>query len=149
LAIGHAEEEIDHLLPSAAGRGSPKKGGSKAEPVPLTTAAPKTDADKDAEKDEAKRGPGTGVESCSTACRALASLVSSAERLCKLAGENDGRCDDARARARGATARVKSSCSSCSVSMAAPPPPAPTRDAPPPGPAPGMPGSSTSGLPLP
>ncbi len=57
-------------------------------------------------------GPGGA---CSIACRALASMASSADRLCHLAGENDGRCDDARNRVRGATARVKTACPGCAA----------------------------------
>jgi hypothetical protein len=42
-------------------------------------------------------------------------MQSSAEHLCKLAGEGDGRCEDARGRVRGASARVRSVCPSCTT----------------------------------
>lgn len=153
LAIGRLEEEIDHLFPEAAAPPGPRKG--KAGPAAPTTPPPPPPprpADGEAAKDAPKQpagGLGMTGEPCAVACKALSSMASSAERLCQLAGENDGRCEDARARVRGATGRVKSSCPGCTVSTApaATPKgtPAPER---PKGPAPGMPGSST-GLPIP
>jgi hypothetical protein len=146
LAIGQAEEEIDRLFPGANAPTSPRKAG----PAPSPPPPPPKLADRDAAKDEARAGGlAASGDPCAVACRALASMVSSAEHLCHLAGEGDGRCDDARARVRGASARVKSSCPGCAVATApaaaprgTPAPEAPT------GPAPGMPGSST-GVPMP
>ena len=140
LAIGQAEEEIDRLFPGAGAPINPRKGGPPPPPPPKP-------GDREVPRDVPKEEPraaGLLGDPCTVACKALASMVSSAERLCHLAGENDGRCDDARARVRGASARVKSSCPGCAVSVApaASPKGTPGPEAPK-GPAPGMPGSST------
>jgi hypothetical protein len=140
LALAHAEEEIDRTFPApAAERTSPRKGAKPA---------PADDGDK---LSRSKEEPlAAGGDRCSIACTALASMASSAERLCKLAGETDGRCEDAQARVRGATSRVKSSCPACSIALAAPPPPpARPKGTPPAGPAPGMPASTPPGMPPP
>lgn len=98
LAIGKAEEQIDRLLPS---------------PTKAARARPGTD---DKKKDEEPKAPvSLAGDACATACQALASMVSSAEHLCKLAGEGDGRCEDARGRVRGASARVRSACPTCAA----------------------------------
>jgi hypothetical protein len=154
LAIGHAEEEIDRAFPEVRVQGGPRKGG-KAGPGPAD--AGKGGGERDILKDKEEQrgagvtaGAGSPGEPCAIACRALSSMVSSAERLCRLSGENDGRCDDARARVRGATARVKSSCPGCTVSPPASAPAGPPKGTPaadpnkPPSPAPGMPGSSST-----
>jgi hypothetical protein len=148
LAIGQAEEQIDRLFPGADAPNSLRKAGPGVPPPPPPP--PARPADRDASKDEPRAaGLAATGDPCAVACKALASMVSSAERLCHLAGENDGRCDDARARVRGASARVKSSCPGCAVptAPAAAPRGTPAPEAPK-GPAPGMPGSST-GLPMP
>jgi hypothetical protein len=138
LALGRAEEEIDRAFPAPQAPAGPRKAGKTAP----------ADRDGDGKPDQlnSKEAPSPmagGEDRCATACKALSSMASSAERLCKLAGETDGRCEDAQARVRGATGRVKSSCPGCSVTIAAPPPaPLPAKGTPPPGPAPGMPGSS-------
>jgi hypothetical protein len=140
VAIGRAEQEIDRLFPEATKREGTRKAG------PQMDAPKKAPADLEAANKEA-RATGASGDACALACKALASMASSADRLCRLAGENDGRCDDARARVRGATSRVKSTCPSCNVTMTpAAPTPAPAK-ARPVGPAPGMPGSSPSGVP--
>jgi len=108
LALGHAEEEIDRLFAHRnAPAGRPKSTG----PTPTDDAA-----EKPAE-------PAAG-DPCAVACRALASMASSADRLCRLAGENDGRCDDARSRVRAATGRVKSACPGCASPTVGSGPPA-------------------------
>ncbi|APR84526.1 Hypothetical protein A7982_09875 [Minicystis rosea] len=108
LTIAKLEEEIDRLFP-AASRPSPHKKGAEEKP-----------ADKPPAKDDFNRGEGrlstADTGTCATACRALASMLTAAEHLCKLAGESDGRCEDARGRVRGASARVKSACPACSAS---------------------------------
>jgi hypothetical protein len=143
LTIGRAEEEIDRLFPEQRGPTGPRKSG-KAGPPP-------TDGDTDGKPDAMKQAPLGGTttaapgDACAVACKALNAMASAAERLCRLSGENDGRCDDARARVRGATGRVRSSCPGCTVSAspaaapAAPKPVAPEPNRPPPG----MPGSSS------
>jgi hypothetical protein len=147
LAIGKAEEEIDRFFPEAREPAGPSRKGRDLPPAPPPK--PDQDGDKDSPK-EARRSvtPGIGGDPCAVACKALASMASSADHLCQLAGENDGRCEDARSRVRGASARVKSSCPGCSVSTAPPASPkGPPMPEPPNGPAPGMPGSSP-GMPI-
>lgn len=104
LAISKADEQIERLFPRAAAdkETARKKSG---------------DADGAAEKprDEAQALSGGAGDRCATACRALASMASSAAHLCKLAGEGDGRCEDARGRVRGASARVRSVCPTCAA----------------------------------
>lgn len=116
LALAKAEDEIDHLFPDAGKPPSRKKPSPKAPsgspgagPMPADDAPGKV-GDK---KDEATQL--ATVDPCAVACRALASMVSSADHLCKLTGEGDGRCDDARGRVRGASARVRSVCPSCTA----------------------------------
>jgi hypothetical protein len=50
---------------------------------------------------------------CERACRALASMTRSADRLCELTGEGDSRCDGVRQRVRAAGDLVASFCSAC------------------------------------
>jgi hypothetical protein len=103
MALSRAEDEIDKLFPAASKGRSPKKGDAK--PI-----------DKGPAKDAKEEAQGLSTaDPCATACRALASMASSADHLCKLAGETDGRCEDARGRVRGATTRVKSACPSCAA----------------------------------
>jgi hypothetical protein len=102
LKIASAEDQIDRLFPHAGGERSNQKS-------PAKKAAPPTDDGKQAAP------MASGEESCAIACKALASMKSSAEQLCKLSGEGDGRCEDARGRVRGASARVKSVCPTCSA----------------------------------
>lgn len=102
IVIAKAEEEIDRLFPNA--------DKSKAS-APSKKAAP---ADQPA-KEDAQGLSGGAAGACATACKALASMQSSADHLCKLAGEADGRCEDARGRVRGASARVHRVCPACSA----------------------------------
>jgi hypothetical protein len=143
LAIGRAEEEIDRMFPSTHRKGGPPP------PPPPASVAPGASGDARAAVPGAPGKEETRGDACGVACRALSSMVASAEKLCRLAGETDGRCEDAQARVRGAMGRVKTACPGCSVSPApeAPrsPPKAPT---PPAGPAPGMPGASST-IPIP
>jgi hypothetical protein len=152
LAIAHAEEEIDRIFPGAGA--AHRKGGPPPPPPPPLAGATNDDKAKTAADKPGPEKPADALASreeagggCAVACRALSSMLSAADRLCKLAGENDGRCDDARARVHGAMARVKTACPGCSVSAAPEAPRAPPRPAPPAGPAPGMPGSSSTPIP--
>jgi hypothetical protein len=107
LALGKAEEQIDQLVArrDAPGRAkvTPSPGDAPEPEKPTAPAQPSTPA---------PMAEGQG-DRCAVACRALASMASSADRLCRLAGETDGRCDDARSRVRGATARVGAACPQC------------------------------------
>ena len=58
-----------------------------------------------------------GGDGCEVACRALASMRRSADRLCGLsAGGDAGRCDDARGRVTRAEGKVKERCPACAAS---------------------------------
>jgi hypothetical protein len=142
LSIGKAEAELDQLVsPARRPTAGPQKKDGKEGEKP---------ADRSIERD-ADDGAGRALpngDGCAIACKALGSMATSADRLCRLAGENDGRCDDARARVRGATARVKAACPTCSVAVPAAPlrpqGPAltPPLEGPPAGMPPGMPPKS-------
>lgn len=109
LTLARSEDEIDRLFPHTgkdASRASKKK-------APADEQADRK-ADDKAAKEETLSG-GVAADPCATACRALASMTSSADHLCKLAGEGDGRCEDARGRVRGASARVRSACPACAA----------------------------------
>jgi len=109
VAIGKSEEEIDRALPRA-GKEQARKGGS------AQGADKKADRAGDKSADPAQPSGMTGEgDGCATACRALASMARAADHLCSLAGEGDGRCDDARGRVRGASARVRSACPTCAA----------------------------------
>jgi hypothetical protein len=100
LKISSAEEQIDRLFPHA---GESSKGGGWRKKAG------------DQKDDKAAPASNGAEDPCAVACRALASMRSSADHLCQLSGDGDGRCDDARARVRGATQRVKSVCPACAV----------------------------------
>lgn len=109
LAIARAEDEIDKLFPHAGKSAEPgkKAGASRADkPADMKKGAPS--------KDDAPLSA-NAPDSCAVACRALESMRTSADHLCKLAGEGDGRCEDARGRVRGATTRVRSVCPECTA----------------------------------
>jgi hypothetical protein len=116
VAIGRAEAEIDRLFPEAsAPDAAPRKGGKSASLPPSADADDRRDKSGEKKKEEGRSslGAASGGDRCAVACKALASMAASADHLCKLTGENDGRCDDARARVRGASARVRSACPAC------------------------------------
>lgn len=98
LAIGKAEDEIDKLFPRA---GKEARAGLKRPSQP--------------QAEEPRTAPADAADACAVACKALTSMVKSADHLCALAGEGDGRCEDARGRVRGASARVRSVCPGCAA----------------------------------
>ena len=104
LALAKSEEELDRLLPRAPSskKSAPADGDAARADAPTAPSPPAT----------AQSSTGEG---CPTACRALTSMKTSADHLCSLAGEGDGRCEDARGRLRGATARVRSACPMCAA----------------------------------
>jgi hypothetical protein len=115
VAIGRAEAEIDRLFPEASAPDTAPRKAAKPAPLP-----PAADADGQLDRSGEKKedrpgspGPASASDRCAVACKALSSMATSADHLCKLAGESDGRCDDARARVRGASARVRSACPGC------------------------------------
>jgi len=57
---------------------------------------------------------------CATACRALASILRAADKICAL--EPGARCAAGRAKADDATRRVREACPECAIASAAPEP---------------------------
>lgn len=105
LAIAKAEDEIDKLFPNA---GKPPSF-TRRKAADADAAKPKEPQGGEVKDAEKLATP----DACSIACRALDSMKSSADHLCKLAGEGDGRCEDARGRVRGASTRVRAVCPEC------------------------------------
>lgn len=52
---------------------------------------------------------------CEVACKALASMKRSADRVCEMTGEGDTRCEHLRERVERARSRVYESCPACSA----------------------------------
>jgi hypothetical protein len=79
-----------------------------APPLPAEAPAPAK-----APRGEETQASQISASPCATACRALASMVRSADHLCGLAGEGDARCEGARTRVKNATERVQAQCPAC------------------------------------
>ncbi|MFO0757751.1 MAG: hypothetical protein U0359_14750 [Byssovorax sp.] len=81
-------------------------------PAPTQQPAGATGWSATKETEQARAG---ASDPCSMACRALASMHRAADHLCGLAGETDGRCENARQRVASATDRVRFFCPACSA----------------------------------
>ncbi len=113
------EREIDRelgpavaaTLPGGAGAGERQAAPSRSD----EDAAPHAPAPApQASVAEAEREEATSVQTpCRTACRALASMQRSAERICELVTPGDGRCTEARRRVDASGARVASAGCGC------------------------------------
>lgn len=105
LAVARAEE-AEAAEPDAAPAPAPKAGHparSKKKDAPgAPSARPREEAERESSSDWVG-GP------CDTACRALASMERSAERICALAGEGDARCENARAMVKTSRERIQAS----------------------------------------
>ncbi len=103
VALAEAELALDRAL-GGARRAEPQlRADGKGRPVE----APKREA------------LAEGEDACAVACRALASMRRSTDRLCDLTsgpGANPMRCDDARARVLRAEGKVKERCRACPAS---------------------------------
>lgn len=108
LAVARAEEAEnaapqEEAAPAATPKTSPaaKPSKKKDAPAAATPAAGPRDAD---------QASSDWVGSpCDTACRALASMERSTERICALAGETDTRCASARSMVKASRERVQAS----------------------------------------
>lgn len=100
--LERAEREVWAALDSAAAT-PPPAGAGEAQPG-TEEAAPVTPLRTTQAGDSGR---------CALACRALASMARSAERLCALTGDEDGRCHRAERRVAHASTRVKSACVAC------------------------------------
>lgn len=108
LAVARAEEAETAAEPDAAPSRAPKpraSAPSKKKDAPAAGAPPA------APTDDADGEPGSDWvgSPCDTACRALASMERSAERICALAGEGEARCESARAMVKASRERVQTS----------------------------------------
>lgn len=95
------QEEAPAPAPKASAPAKP----SKKKDAPAATGAPPAgprDADREASSDWVG-------SPCDTACRALASMERSTERICALAGETDTRCTSARSMVKASRDRVQAS----------------------------------------
>lgn len=99
-AIEHDLDEAERALQAALLR------GEDVEATPL-------DDDRQPAPLGQTEGRREGVDRCSRACRALASMERSADRLCELAGDGDGRCRSAKQRVEAARDLVTRSCPAC------------------------------------
>ncbi len=115
-----AREKQQEQQPGEAGYGAPQY----AQPPPADTARPALDdgakaeptlADAELALDRAATELSAANRDCALACKALASMRRSADRICELAGpgDPDGRCRQARERVRDAQTRVRGGCSDC------------------------------------
>ena len=95
--------------PDQPGEPPPATGSPATAPSPEVQVNPRSGADSPASSAMQTN------DSCTIACRALASMERATSHLCSLAGEDDPRCAGARSRVRNATDRVRSGCSDCSA----------------------------------
>ena len=128
VAIGHAEEEIDRLFPEGANApdgplwaGAPGKAAPRSPYHARQAHLGLTARTAATERSRARPLPGGASRAIAarSPARRWRRWSPAAERLCQLSGENDGRCDDARARVRGAgAARSGRPARECTVSTA-------------------------------
>ncbi len=88
--------------PRATAQPSKKKAASSARAPSEPAAAAPRDVDRETSSDWVG-------SPCDTACRALASMERSAERICVLAGETNARCESARSLVKESRERVQAS----------------------------------------
>lgn len=98
--LDRAEAELDSALGGGSGFAQPP-GATPPPAQPLKETSP------DAAAAQSSGDP------CATACHALASMGRAADHLCGLSGEDDTRCEGARARVKNATDRVHAQCPAC------------------------------------
>lgn len=106
-ALGSAEAQINEVL----GGGDEMQQARPATP-PLKEDRREPDAPSGKKKGAERLSQG---DACSTACSALSSMERATSHLCRLAGESDRRCEEAKARVQIATSRVRASCPACAA----------------------------------
>jgi hypothetical protein len=99
--LRRAQAELDSVFPPSR-QDQPAAGAASAP----RASRPGSAADSDAPK--AKPEKKSAESSCATACRAFASLGRAASAVCRLAGENDTRCTQAKSVVSDAEKRVTS-----------------------------------------
>jgi hypothetical protein len=101
---------LEHTGRAAGDAPAPEGPPKPSKPKPR--APPADEKRPDASPPRAPTGRAT-TTSCDAACQALASMQRAAAYLCRLAGQQDPRCERAAARVRTASDRVATSCGSC------------------------------------
>ncbi|MGD0524610.1 MAG: hypothetical protein ABSE49_05685 [Polyangiaceae bacterium] len=97
--IEEAQAQLERARAQLAGP-SPEKGPAAAggAPVPVTTESAPAGATQSAESPPGPR--------CGNACTAMSSMRRAVDAICRLAGETDARCTDARRTAKESEAKV-------------------------------------------
>jgi hypothetical protein len=99
--IEQAQAQIERARAQLEGPVATGVGGAAAPPAPPTAEGTASGAGATA------RGESFAGESgCATACRAIDSMRRAVDALCRMAGEQDARCTDARRTLAGSQARV-------------------------------------------
>ncbi|HZF56146.1 MAG TPA: hypothetical protein VE093_46345 [Polyangiaceae bacterium] len=112
--LDRAEAELASAIGSPTFAAPPgDTAGQSTRDASPTTSAPPPPASPQAGGAEQTDSTMPQPDPCVTACRALASMSRSAEHVCGLAGEGDGRCESARSRVQRATDRVRAQCPGC------------------------------------
>lgn len=117
LAFERAERELETVVAVATGgdldaAGSPEEATEgaaqdRAEPAgPPPAARPRAQSP----TTPMRQSP----DACERACRALASMTRSSDRLCSLTGDGDPRCENVRQRLGRARGTVRRACPACS-----------------------------------
>ena len=103
LAAPHEEAQ-----PSTPGRATPAGGdvSRQAEPSPPPAESSTTESP----PRPAKTAPSLDGTSCSSPCRALASMRRAVSALCRMTGDTDGRCLDAKRTLAESAVRIACSC---------------------------------------
>ena len=108
------EARIDRLVQSRAGEVERDKKESVTLAQPEAPEAPPPPQPATEETSNLDYSGSERQESpCETACKALASMQRSAERICEIVGEADSRCTRARERVAESTERVKNGGCAC------------------------------------
>jgi len=86
-------------------------GGTPVAPLAAATGTTTAAAEGGTPKTEAARAPSPSPVAkqemrCASACRAMTSMKRAVDAICRLAGESDGRCTDARKTLRDGEAKV-------------------------------------------
>lgn len=114
--LSRSERELEARLGDSddeeLGAGSAGMPPPAEEPAEPPEAAPTAEAEAGGEQAPKTAEPRAQTP-CETACRAFASMRRSAERICELTGESDGRCSGARERVARAGQRIERAGCAC------------------------------------
>lgn len=115
MTLDDAAKSLDQAERELAGLGI----GEAQSTVDAPSAGAEKKSERDGEAAGARAAPmaKSPADRCTVACRALASMQRSAERLCDLSGDGDTRCSDAQGRVDRASRAVKSACPGCRADL--------------------------------